>query len=86
MDQQQVLQSYITVVICLIVMVVAIGFLVRAAAGPRGHAAYNRFWGRVIHNTARHFGRFLRWTIRNHWSQWLAFAAGMLLMYIIMSP
>ena len=83
---QQALQFYITVVICLILMVVAVGILVRGIAGPQGHAAYNRFWGRALHQFGRQAVRFVRWTLRNHWQFWLGFVVGAIFIYLIMSP
>jgi hypothetical protein len=79
---EQTLQPFLTLIIVVAVMLVAIRFLVRAVAGPGGVASYDRLLGRARHQIFR----FVRWVWLRYWRYILIFALGFFLGVNYRSP
>jgi hypothetical protein len=71
---------FIPAVVVLLILVVAVGFLIKGVFGPAAAVAYTKSVRGVAVFIGRHLIRFLRWTLANHWQFWLGFVVGVFAM------
>ena len=65
-------------IIIVLLLVIAVGFLVRGVFGPRAATAYRHGIGRTVAFVGHQIYRLVRWTLSRHWQFWLGVTTGVL--------